>query len=80
MSDLNKNQYEPLVKEDLSCWRCSHPTKNIPTLKVHLQEEWDKEARREKARLAKRKKTTTEVPESGPSTDGKDDGPQEQKG
>lgn len=30
--------------------------KNMPQLKAHLQEEWDEEAHKEKARLARKRK------------------------
>jgi aprataxin len=56
MSKLKKSQYEPLLKDDLVCWRCGHVLKNMPTLKTHLQEEWDKEAKTEKARLERKRK------------------------
>jgi len=56
MAELKKSQYEPLLKEDLTCFRCGHTMKNIPTLKVHLQEEWDKGAAREKAKLERKRK------------------------
>lgn len=46
MARLPVSQYEPLLKEDLNCWRCHTSLKNIPALKVHLQEEWDKEKRK----------------------------------
>ncbi|KAJ7632564.1 HIT-like domain-containing protein [Roridomyces roridus] len=53
MIKLDEKQYEPILKEDLVCWRCHKSMKNIPTLKAHLQEEWETQARREKAKLAK---------------------------
>lgn len=53
-SRLRKNDYEPLLKEDLTCWKCERAVKNMPTLKEHLQEEWDNERRKEKARIAKK--------------------------
>lgn len=56
MSELKKSQYEPLLKDDLVCWRCGHVLKNMPTLKAHLQEEWDKQASVEKAKLEKKRK------------------------
>jgi aprataxin len=56
MSELKKSRYEPLLKEDLSCWRCGHAMKNMPTLKNHLQEEWDNDMKREKAKLEKKRK------------------------
>ena len=56
MSQLKKSEYEPLLKESLCCWRCERDMKNMPLLKAHLQEEWDEEARKEKARLARKRK------------------------
>lgn len=54
MSQLRKIGYEPLLKEDLACWKCGRAMKNMPTLKEHLQEEWDGEGRKEKARIARK--------------------------
>jgi aprataxin len=56
VSQLKRNQYEPILKEDLSCWRCGHVMKNMPTLKAHLEEEWDKEAKTARARLERKRK------------------------
>jgi len=56
MSEIAKNQYEPILKAPLSCWRCGVEMKNMPTLKTHLQEEWDNEATREKARVERKRK------------------------
>ncbi|KAF9069943.1 hypothetical protein BDP27DRAFT_666644 [Rhodocollybia butyracea] len=56
MSKLDTHAYEKLLKEDLICWNCEAPMKNIPTLKSHLQEEWDKLAKREKARAERKRK------------------------
>ncbi|KII88600.1 hypothetical protein PLICRDRAFT_698957 [Plicaturopsis crispa FD-325 SS-3] len=44
MSELKESQYEPLLKDDMECWRCGFTSKklNLPTLKKHLQEEHDK--------------------------------------
>ncbi|KAF7294986.1 HIT domain-containing protein [Mycena indigotica] len=58
MAKLNAKEYEPLLKEDLVCWRCDTTMKNMPTLKMHLQEEWDKVVKREKAKLEKKQKTS----------------------
>ncbi|KAI6150540.1 HIT-like domain-containing protein, partial [Pisolithus tinctorius] len=54
MSQLRKIDYEPLLKEDLACWKCGRAMRNMPTLKEHLQEEWDGEGRKEKARIARK--------------------------
>jgi len=56
MSELKKSQYEPLLKDDLVCWRCGHIFKTMPTLKAHLQEEWEIEAKIEKAKVERKRK------------------------
>jgi aprataxin len=56
MAKLDTKHYEPMLKEDLSCWRCNASMKTIPALKAHLQEEWDTQAKREKAKIEKRRK------------------------
>ncbi|KAF5365684.1 hypothetical protein D9758_003200 [Tetrapyrgos nigripes] len=53
---LKEKEYEALLKEDLNCWKCESDMKNIPALKTHLQEEWDKEAARGKAKAEKKRK------------------------
>jgi aprataxin len=55
MAALNKTHYEPILKEDLACWRCDQGMKNMPILKAHLKDEWEKEAKREKAKLGKKR-------------------------
>lgn len=56
MRELKKSEYEPLLKENLACWRCGTTMKNMPTLKTHLQEEWEKEEKAEKAKLERKRK------------------------
>lgn len=56
MAKLDTKHYEPMLKEDLSCWRCNANMKTIPALKAHLQEEWDTQAKREKAKIERRRK------------------------
>ncbi|KAJ7097980.1 HIT-like domain-containing protein, partial [Mycena belliarum] len=56
MARLDTKHYEAMLKEDLSCWRCNTHMKTIPALKSHLQEEWDAEAKREKAKMERRRK------------------------
>lgn len=54
---LQKGLHEPLLKEDLQCWRCHETFKTLPKLKKHL--EWEKEAeasREEKDRQEKERK------------------------
>ncbi|KIJ69241.1 hypothetical protein HYDPIDRAFT_80835 [Hydnomerulius pinastri MD-312] len=69
MSQLKKNDYEPMLKETLCCWKCERDMKNMPTLKAHLQEEWDEEVRREKARIARKRKRDDPPPDQEASTD-----------
>ncbi|KAI0920204.1 hypothetical protein AcV5_010007 [Taiwanofungus camphoratus] len=56
IAKLKPSRYESLLKEDLLCWRCGQDYKNMPTLKTHLQHEWDEQAKREKAKLSQTKK------------------------
>lgn len=72
MSQLKKSEYEPLLKETLCCWKCERDMKNMPLLKAHLQEEWDKEARKEKAKLARKRKRDDAASASPGTSDAKD--------
>jgi aprataxin len=56
MAKLDAKHYEPMLKEDMCCWRCNASMKNIPNLKAHLQEEWDTQAKREKAKIERKRK------------------------
>ncbi|KAF8559816.1 hypothetical protein OG21DRAFT_1594605 [Imleria badia] len=56
MSQLKKSDYEHILKESLCCWKCERDMKNMPQLKAHLQEEWDEEACKEKAKLTRKRK------------------------
>lgn len=38
---LEPKEFEKLLKEDLCCWRCGSEMKTMPSLKAHLQEEWE---------------------------------------
>ncbi|KAJ3573956.1 hypothetical protein NP233_g2081 [Leucocoprinus birnbaumii] len=42
MAKLSPSKYEPLLKDPLICFHCGTEKKNMPTLKAHLQEEWEK--------------------------------------
>lgn len=64
MSRLPVSQYEPLLKENLVCWRCNASQKNLPALKAHLEEEWKRE--KEKALLHKKRKRE-EAPKDEPA-------------
>jgi len=71
MSALPVVRYEPLLKEDLKCWRCHATLKNIPSLKAHLQEEWDKEKR--KATTQKKRKREDVAPAAAQGENAEED-------
>ncbi|KAG2157296.1 HIT-like domain-containing protein [Suillus clintonianus] len=56
ISQLKKSEYEPLLKEDLSCWKCDRNLSNMPKLKSHLQEDFDKLSDQEKAKAERKRK------------------------
>ena len=56
MSKLEAKTYERILKEDLVCWHCGSRMKNMPILKTHLQEEWDKQAKQGKAKMGCKRK------------------------
>ncbi|OBZ75934.1 Aprataxin [Grifola frondosa] len=56
MIALKPSRYEPYLKEDMQCWRCNEVFKTMPKLKEHLQQEWDKEASSEKAKMERKLK------------------------
>ncbi|TFK98942.1 HIT-like domain-containing protein [Pterulicium gracile] len=65
---LSPSQYEAILKRPLACFKCHSEMKNMPTLKKHLQEEWEKQKEREKclrveknATGDKRKRDTDEL-------------------
>lgn len=45
---LRQGLHEPILKEDLRCWRCRETFNTLPKLKEHLKREKDAEASREK--------------------------------
>ena len=53
---LKPTKYEPILKEPLACFRCNAEMKNIPLLKKHLEEEWDKLQRRATESAARKRK------------------------
>ncbi|KAH7107383.1 HIT-like domain-containing protein [Auriculariales sp. MPI-PUGE-AT-0066] len=53
MAKLPEKQYEPLLRQELRCFRCDGEFKNFPALKAHLQQEWDKVEKRELAKVKK---------------------------
>jgi aprataxin len=68
MSQLKKHDYEPILKENLFCWKCERDMKNMPVLKAHLQQEWDEEARKEKAKLKRKRQRDDPSPDQRDST------------
>ena len=73
MSALKRPEYEPLLKDGLVCFRCDRGMKNMPVLKTHLQEEWDKLSERAKAK-SNQKKRKREV-EDTQGTDSREGNP-----
>lgn len=69
---LQPRKHEPILKEPLACFHCNAEMKNIPLLKEHLEEEWDKLERQGKERAAKKRKiessNNTSQKESGANT------------
>jgi len=53
---LKPTKYEPILKEPLACFRCNAEMKNMPLLKKHLEEEWDKLERRGREIAARKRK------------------------
>ena len=53
---LKQSLREPLLKEDLECWRCCERFKTLPKLKEHLKREKEAEASREKKALQGKKR------------------------
>ena len=66
MARLDVKSHEALLKADLECWKCKKTMKNIPVLKQHLQEEWDKVIAREKSKRRKRKASELAEPINDP--------------
>ncbi len=65
MRRLAPEEYEPRLKNELECFRCGQPAKNMPALKKHLQEEFDTLRKREvgagKSKKRRREVVETEV-------------------
>ena len=52
---LQQNERDPLLKNDLECWRCRGKFKTFPKLKEHLTQEKEGEASRKKKTLQTKK-------------------------
>lgn len=57
---LRQNEHEPLLLEDLECWRCREEFKTLPKLKEHLTREKEAEASRKKKACQSRKRKNPE--------------------
>ena len=53
---LQQCLHEPLLKENLECWRCRETFKTLSKLKEHLKWEKEAEASRAKKTLQKKKR------------------------
>jgi aprataxin len=56
MSRLAPEVYEAHLKGALVCFRCGETAKNMPTLKKHLQDEFDTLVKRQVTKSKKRKR------------------------
>ncbi|KIL69692.1 hypothetical protein M378DRAFT_68635 [Amanita muscaria Koide BX008] len=59
MININQATYGKILKEPLSCFHCSKQLKDMPTLKGHLQDEWESVMKRERTKLERKKHITT---------------------
>ncbi|KDR81553.1 hypothetical protein GALMADRAFT_59127 [Galerina marginata CBS 339.88] len=62
VKQLKRSTYEPILKENLVCFHCHAEMKNMPTLKTHLQEEWDKLERRGRDSAKRKRKAVASTP------------------
>jgi len=72
VKNLKASNYEPILKESLACFHCGSDMKNMPTLKSHLQEEWDKLERRAKQSQSRKRKVEEIVATESTSPQDKD--------
>ncbi|KAF8902081.1 HIT-like domain-containing protein [Gymnopilus junonius] len=68
VKQFKPSKFEPILKDKLACFHCEMEMKNMPTLKSHLQEEWDKLERRSRD-SAKRKRKLEERADSQSTND-----------
>lgn len=66
MAKLPPTKYELLLKASLSCFHCASEQKNMPKLKKHLQEEWEK--LQTQAENQKKRKFKSEINRDQPSS------------
>jgi aprataxin len=78
MSALKVSQYECLLKEELSCFRCDQAFKTMPRLKEHLQEEWEKQKKRAQTKESRESQLNNKRPAEA-SPDNANEGTKRQK-
>ncbi|KXN82061.1 Aprataxin [Leucoagaricus sp. SymC.cos] len=66
MAKLPRKEFENLLKNPLICFRCGVESKNMPSLKAHLQKEWEKLKARAETR--KKRKEVSSIPQEPTST------------
>jgi aprataxin len=64
MVNTQKASYEKKLKESLSCFHCGESMKNMPSLKEHLQKEWERLANQERLKFQRREKQRVEASSS----------------
>jgi aprataxin len=70
MARLAPEEYEPHLKDALVCFHCGEAMKNMPTLKKHLQEEFDALRKREVGKLKRKRETVSASESASGSHDG----------
>jgi aprataxin len=55
-ASLRQGEFEDLLKEDLRSWRTGEKYSTMPKLKIHLEQEWERETRKGREVLAKRRR------------------------
>ncbi|KAL5489856.1 HNT3_3 [Sanghuangporus weigelae] len=69
MARLDEASYEKKLKEQLECFHCAKEFKNMPVLKTHLQEHFDKIAQQGKAAEVDRKRRRNDETEENSKID-----------
>jgi aprataxin len=64
MVNTSHATYEKILKEPLSCFHCGASMKNMPSLKEHLQKEWETMASQEKLNLQRRESSSSQKVEA----------------
>ncbi|KAF8741013.1 hypothetical protein AX14_006216 [Amanita brunnescens Koide BX004] len=59
MVNTTQTSYEKKLKEPLSCFHCGESMKNMPSLKEHLQKEWERLENQERLKQSRDEKSNT---------------------